>query len=287
MTQFFLLLLTLWRQEPQKPLPNPTQFFAEFRKTLHRDGTLLSQYTYTETETHITLDSSGKEKKTEISIYQVLHRAASGASYRRLISKDGVAVREQEVTRQDRKEEELEGKEKQRSDSQSEAKRQQEKAKEDREERETLDDVFAMYDMQILRREIIDGVPTIAVTFTARPNYKPKTSDGKVLQHIGGRAWIAEEDHELARLEAQVNDPISLGAGILAKLQRGTTLAFERRKINNEIWLPVKVDIALNARLLLFKGLNFRQIDEYSDHRKYTVDTILKFGDVPPKPVPE
>jgi hypothetical protein len=286
MIQLFLLVVALSAQESQKPLPNPAQFLSEFRKTLHSDSTLLGQYTYTETEQQIALDSNGKQKKTETSVYQVLHKMASGDPYRRLLSKNGVAISEQQIAKQDRKEEEQERKEKQKNDSQSEAKRQQEKAKEDREEQEALNDVFAMYDVQILRRESVSGVSTIAISFTAKANYKPKTSDGKILQHIGGRAWIAEEDHELVRLEAEVNDPISIGGGILAKLQKGSTLTFERRKINNEIWLPVKADVLLNARLLLFKGLNFRQINEYSDHKKYTVDTILKFGEVPPKPVP-
>jgi hypothetical protein len=282
MIQLCLLLLTLWTQDALRPLPEPTQFFAEVRKTLRSDRALFSQYTYTQAETHITLDSNGKAKKTDVSIYQVFHRAGSGVPYRRLISKNGVAVSEEELAKRDREEEQRQAREHKKDDPNTDSANRRDKGREDREQ-EALDDVFAMYDIKMLQREIIAGMPTIAVTFTPKLNYKPKTRDGKILQHISGRAWISEEDHQLAKLEAQVNDPISIGAGILAKLQKGSTLMFERRKINNEIWLPVKADVTLNARLLLFKGLNFREIDEYSDHKKYTVDTILKFGDVPQK----
>ena len=263
-----------------KPLPEPGPFFAEFRKTLRSDQTLLGQYTYTDKETHITLDSNGHVKDTEVSVYQILHGNRLEDRYRRLISRNGVPVNEQELAKRDRQEEERENKAKEKSDRQSD------KSKENRKEQEILDDIFAMYQVQLLQREPVGNVSTILITFAPKPNYKPRTSEGKILQHISGRAWISEEDHQLAKLETQVNDPISIGAGILAKLQRGSTLNFERRKINDEIWLPVKVEVNLNARLLLFKGFNFRQIDEYSDHKKYTVDTILKFGDVPPKPVP-
>src|SRR5215467_7876668 len=173
MIHLLLLLAALSAQEPQKPLPDPAQFLKEFRKTLHGDSTLLRQYTYTETEQQITLDSGGKQKKTETDVYQVLHKALSGDPYRRLISKNGVAVSELELAKQDRKEEEQERKEKEKDDRQSEAKRQQEKAKEDREEQEILDDIFAMYEVQIVRREIIGGVPTIAISFSPKPNYKP------------------------------------------------------------------------------------------------------------------
>ena len=286
MIQLWIWLILFRPQAPAKPLPEPGPFFAEFRKTLRSDQTLLRQYTYTDKETHITLDSNGHAKATEVSVYQILHGDRLEDRYRRLISKNGVPVSEQELTKRDRQEEERETKAQEKNDRESDQRRQTDKEKEDRKEQEIMDDIFAMYQVQMLNREPVGDVSTILITFAPKPNYKPRTSEGKMLQHISGRAWISEQDHELAKLETQVNDPISIGAGILAKLQRGSTLNFERRKINNEIWLPVKVEVNLNARLLLFKGFNFRQIDEYSDHKKYTVDTILKFGDIPPKPIP-
>src|SRR4029077_5446211 len=104
-------------------------------------------------------------------------------------------------------------------------------------------------------------------TFKPKPDFKPKTREGKALQHIGGSAWIAEDDHELARLEAEIIDPISIGAGILAKVNKGSTVALERRKINGEIWLPFKVAATVNAKVLLLKGFNLRESSEYSDYK--------------------
>ena len=136
----------------------------------------------------------------------------------------------------------------------SEAKRKEKKAKEDREEQEALDDIFAMYDLQLLRRELVNDIPTILVTFRAKPDYRPKTAGGKLLQHIAGKAWIAEDDHELAKVEAEIIDPISIVAGFLAKVQKGSTLVMERRKINNEIWLPFREEGSINGKLLPLKA---------------------------------
>jgi hypothetical protein len=107
-----------------------------------------------------------------------------------------------------------------------------------------------------------------------------------ILQHIAGRAWISEDDHQLARLEAEVIEPISIGAGLLAKLQTGSTLRFERRKVNDEIWLPVRAEASISGRMLLLKGLNMREVTEFSDHQKYSVDTTITFGDAPLKSKP-
>lgn len=285
MLQLCLLLLALLPQEQPRPLPDLKYFLEEFRKTLHSDRALLSQYTYTRKETQVTLDGKGKAKKTEINVYQVIHGAEQWQTYRRQITKDGVDLTEKELAKQDREQKDHIDKETRKHEGQPEAKRKQEKRKEDREEQQALDDVFAMYDIQLVRREMLDGIATILLTFKSRPGYKPKTSDGKILQHIAGRAWVAEEDHELAKLEPEVVDPISIGGGLLAKLQKGSTLAFERRKINNEIWLPVKAETVVNGRLL-FKGINLHEVTEYSEHKKYSVNTILKFGDAPLKPKP-
>jgi hypothetical protein len=65
-------------------------------------------------------------------------------------------------------------------------------------------------------------------------------------------------------------------------VQKGSTVVMERRKINNEAWLPFRAEASINGKLLLLKGINIHELVEYSDYRKYTVDTILQFSD-PPK----
>ena len=271
-------------QAQEKPLPDPASFIAEFRKTLHTDDKLLSQYTYNHKETRFSLDSKGKVKKTEVNVYQVFRDQEEWKTYRRQIIKNGVPVSEKELAKQDREEKERVAKETSKRGKQSEAKRKEEKDKADREEQEILDDVFAMYDYEFIRRDLINGISTVLLTFTPKANFKPKTSDGKIIQHIGGRAWISEQDHQLARLEAEILEPISIGAGILAKLQKGSTLSFERRKVNDEIWLPVRAEILLNAKVLLLKGFNMREVSEFSEHKKFGADIQLIFGEVADTP---
>jgi hypothetical protein len=279
-----LLLFGVWLAQEEKPLPEPKAFLADFRKTLHSDNKLLSQYTYTEKETEFTLDSQGNAKKTETNVYQMIHGAEEWQTYRRQIVKKGKPLSEEELNKQDREEKDRIAKETRKRADEPASRRDREKDKADREEQELLDDVFAMYDIQMVRRELLDSIATVLVTFKTKADYKPKTSGGKILQHIAGQAWIAEDDHELAKIQVAAIDPISFAAGLLAKLQKGSTAVFERRKINNEIWLPVREEDYINGRILLLKGLNLRDITEYSDYRKYSVDTILKFGEPPVEP---
>jgi len=275
MFQLGLLLLILWPQEIESPLPDQTAFMEAFRQNLHTPQKLLSQYTYTENEIERKRDSKGNVKSTETNVYQVVNGAEDWETYRRHISKNGVPLTQQELDKQDHKEQERVEKERGKRASWSEKKRTDEKAKQDREERETTDDIFSTFDYRLVRRERIDGISTILVTFSPKKDYKPKTGDAKELQHVAGRIWIAEEDHEIVKLEAEVMDPIKIGAGLLAKVQKGSNLSFELRKINGEIWLPIRGQMVMNAKLLLVKGWNVDLTLEFSDHKKFNVDTIL------------
>jgi hypothetical protein len=268
-------------QDPPKPLPEAGPFLAELRKTLHTDTMLLSQYTYTEKRTLTFLDSDQKPKKTEVNVFEVFPRSPDRIGYQRQIVKNGKTLTGEELEKSDRALQKKIDSARRRLNDSSPAEREKRRAERLQKEEQVLDDVFGGYDAKLIGREMLLGRPVILVKFTPRPGYKPKTKEGKTMQHVAGTAWVSEDDHQVARVEMEVIDPISIGLGILAKLQKGASIKAERQKFNEEIWLPMKTDITLNARLL-FKGFNIRQTVEYSDHKKYSVDTILKFPDQEP-----
>ena len=61
------------------------------------------------------------------------------------------------------------------------------------------------------------------------------------------------------------------GLGLLARIHKGTVATFERRKVNNDVWLPAKVTWTASGRVLLVRRLRLRGISEFSDYKKFTV----------------
>lgn len=245
------LVLSLLLQADAGPLPDLDSFLREFRNTLHTDNVLLSQYTYTERRTHIDVDSDGREEKKDAFVYQVTRGSDSGALYRTLLSKNGKPVqgaKPEKIRRSGRRDDE-----------------------------KVIEDVFGVYEFKMIGRENVDGRPTIRLRFTPRADYKPITRQGGYLKRAAGEAWVDEADHELARIDAQLIGDISIGFGLVAKLRKGTRIQAERRKINSEVWLPAATQFSLSARVLLFKSYNFREVSEYSDYKKFNVETILDF----------
>ena len=79
------------------------------------------------------------------------------------------------------------------------------------------------FDFQVTQREIIEGRPMLVVTFSARAGAPDKSMEDKVFQQVFGTVWVDEEEAEMAKLDARVRGPVSLGlfgaVGSLNKFQ--------------------------------------------------------------------
>lgn len=254
------------------PLPDAHDFLEQVRERFHSDDYLLEQYTFTETRLERRLDGKGRLKEEKREVYEVYPSARSRLTYRKLVERDGRPVSAGELEEQDRDHEKKVAKAT-RGGADAEEKRRERLAERERREREAVDELFRVYDIAVLGREILDGRPSILVTFRPRPDIKPSTRAGKILQKFAGRAWVDEEDFQVARAEAELLDTFSYGLGVLARLYEGAVASFQRRKVNGEVWLPAEARFRGKARLFLLKGLHVDSRSEYTDYRKFQVAT--------------
>lgn len=66
---------------------------------------------------------------------------------------------------------------------------------------------------------------------------------------------------------------VTFGLGVAARIHEGSELAFERRKVNGEVWLPASANYAVSGRLALVKRIRSGAVSEFSNYGKFTVDT--------------
>ena len=248
-------------------------FLEEVRRNLQSDGALLEQYTFTEMYTENRLDGRGGVKKSKTETYEVYPSTEPRKLYRRLIARDGRPLSAKELAEADRNQEEKIARREARRASQTEAQRAAREAEKQRKEREVIDEVFRMDDFRITGREFVDGRPTIVIEFEPRPGYKPITEGGKLIQKFDGKAWIDEADRQLVRLDGRLLENVGVGPIKIARLQRGASAYFVRRKVNDEIWLPTEARFTGRAKVLLVFGGGIDVISRYSDYRKFSVGT--------------
>ena len=159
-------------------------------------------------------------------------------------------------------------------DAEKERARQQREYQKGRRERdEAVSDVFTVFDIRMVGRERIEDHDTIAFALTPKPDARPRTREGGQMKHFKVKAWISEADHELVKLDAEAIDTLSIGLGVFARLHKGAQLSFLRRKVNGEVWLPASVSYQGSGRVGLLFTLRRAGTSEYSDYRKYSVET--------------
>ena len=281
MRPIVLALLALVLAAPaaqDRSLPDYDTFAAQVKKHLATDEERQSGYMFIEKRTEQKLDGSGRPRDESVKVFEVYPGLPGEDRYRRLIEEDGKPVPQGKLALQDReRQREVESYARRISTS---AERQREAAQREKERRRysaAVDDLFRIYDMHMVRRESIEGHDTVFATLMPKDGVKPQTEDGKIMRHFKASAWISESDFELVRAEIEAIDDLSIGLGLLARVHRGTVATFQRRKVNDETWLPEQVTWTASARVLLLKRLRLRGVSEFSRYRKFTVDTTSSY----------
>ena len=266
--------------QDSRPLPNQDAFVADARRHLHSDRMLLSQYTYTDKQTRFERDSHGAVVKQTVKVFEVHTSVDDDLTYERLVSVDGIPVNRQALERSDHKQAQKEREQAAKLQVETPGdrnKRLEKAAGLRRKEQAAIDEIFVAYSIRMLGRETLDGHSTITFTLEPRPDYQPRTDEGKILKKFRARAWISEDDYEVAKLEIEAIDNVLMGLGFVARLDKGSRGVFERRKINGEIWLPAEERFVGTARILLVRQIKLDQLDEYPEYKKFSVETSTTF----------
>lgn len=280
-----LVLLVAFLAAPaaqERPLPEYDAFAAQVKTHLATDEERQSGYMFVERRTEERLDASGRSTRESVKVFEVYPGLPGEDRYRRLIEEDGKPVPPVKLAEKDRdRQKEVEAYARRMSAPTDRQKETQHLQKERRRYESAVDDVFRVYDIHMVRRELVDGHETILATLTPKPGVKPQTDDGKIMRHFKARAWISESDYELVRVEIEALDDLSFGMGLLARVHKGTTASYQRRKVNDEVWLPAQVTWTASARVLLLRRLRLRGIADFSGYRKFTVDTSTTYTTPP------
>jgi hypothetical protein len=262
----------------ERPLPDFDTFAAQVKKHLATDEERQSGYMFVERRTEQKVDGAGRVTSESVKVFEVYPGLPGEERYRRLIEQNGKGLVPEKLASQDReRREDVESYARAQASESQRQKAEREHEKSRRRYAAAVDDLFRIYDIRMVRRESIDGHATILATLDPKDNVRPQTDDGKIMRNFKARAWISESDYEIVRVEIEAVRDLSFGMGLLARVHKGTVATFERRKVNNEVWLPATVTWTASGRLLLVRRLRLRGVSEFSGYKKFTVDTSTTY----------
>jgi hypothetical protein len=235
------------------------------------DWLRMKDYTWQAHSVERHFDSHGKVGSTKQETWETL--ILDGQPYRRTLERDDkpLSPDEQHVEqkRLDRETARLNKetpKEKQRRMDEAEKQRKREFA--------FLSELPDLFDLRLEGESTVDGRPVWVVSGSPRPGAQAKSRDAKVLLKLRGRMWIDKATYQWAKVEAETTGTISWGL-FLARLDPGAKLIFEQKEVNDELWLPKRLVLSGSGRLGLLKRLTQEQEIEWSNYKKFSVNSNI------------
>jgi hypothetical protein len=235
------------------------------------------EYTFIDREVENKLDGKGKIKSTEVKTYEIL--AIYGAPVQRLIEKDDKPLDAKQAAKEEEKIQKIIDKRKNESDEDRKKREEKEvKARED--DRKFVREVADAYDFKLVGTEDVGGREAWVIDGEPHPGFEPHMKESKFLSKFHGRVWIDKGDLQLAKMDIEAIDTVSVG-WVLARIHKGTRVMLEQTRVNDEVWLPRHLSFKVDARVALFKGFNSNGEQDFRDYKKFrTSSKIVGMGEV-------
>jgi hypothetical protein len=122
------------------------------------------------------------------------------------------------------------------------------------------------------------GVQLVRLKFRPNPRYDPPTHVEQVLIGMQGVVLVDPQNQHIARIDGTLFKDVGFGWGILGHLDRGGHFQVEQSDVGNNNWTIARMDLAFTGKILLFKSLNIRSTEIFSDFRTVPADLTFAQG---------
>jgi len=228
-------------------------------------------YTFLERTETREFDGGGRVKSHKIELFDVT--LLEGSPYRRLVGKDDHPLSPEEQRNEEKKLQESIA-QRQKETPEQRARRIAEWEKRRQREREPLAEIPDAFDFRITGEEVLEGRPAWVLEATPHPGYHARSALAQYFPKFRGRLWVDKGDNQWVKTEAEAMDNLWWGL-FLARLNKGARLNIQMTRVNDEVWLPRRVDAQGSGRLALFKRLSLASQTTFSEYRKFQAESRI------------
>lgn len=259
------LVPVLWSAE------DPSEIVRRAVKRDEKNWALARNYTFLERTEERDLDGSGQVRKRSSKTYDVT--LLEGTPYRRLVEREDRPLKPSEVAEEQRKLEKSIENRKRESEEERRA-RLADWEKKRKEQREAILEMPNAFDLTLLGTELLAGRRTYMIQAIPKPGYHSENRIARFFPKVRGRMWIDAENYQWVRADAEVIDTISIG-WFLARISQGTRFSFQQVLVNNEVWLPSRLEILAAGRIVLLRKIHTEIEISYRNYRKFQTDSRI------------
>ncbi len=121
-----------------------------------------------------------------------------------------------------------------------------------------------------------DGDELVRLNFRPNPKYEPPSKVEQVLSGMQGYLLVDANKRRIARIDGTLFRDVTFGWGILGHLDKGGHFLVEQGDVGDGSWDMQRMGLTFTGKILLFKRLDIRSTETFSDFR--SVPTGLTFA---------
>lgn len=121
-----------------------------------------------------------------------------------------------------------------------------------------------------------DGL--VRLKFRPNPNYDPPSRTEQVLTGMRGYVLIDANKNRIARIDGTLFKDVAFGWGILGHLDKGGHFLVEQADVGNDHWEISHMSLDFTGKILLFKSINIKSDETFSDFRPAPADLTFAQG---------
>jgi hypothetical protein len=211
------------------------------------------------------IDPDGSVRSEVVKTYDDV--LIDGFMIRKLVAKDGKPLPEPEARKEDERVHRVLNARTHETPSEKARRLAEEQRKRTRQQ-EFSREVFEAFNYHLLGEELIAGRKSWLVEATPIPGYRPKEIRAQVFPHLKGKVWVDEQDYLWTKADAVAVDQISVGFGIIAKLDQGARLHFDQVRGPDGVWLLEDSGVRAIARIAIVKRIRIEEETTFDNFRK-------------------
>jgi hypothetical protein len=270
MTAAFLLSLVIAQSTAaDRPPPSREEFGRRVWEAFKLDYQLQKDFIYLERRRDVKISRLGKVTVGPLRTFEVFPSDKPGGTYKRLIAIDGKPLSRDELAPRDAEHARdlEEAARRARTETPEQRKdREDEAAEEARHRADMQADAVAVFEATSITRETFEGYPVLVAELKPRADAHVKTREGRWMKRFAGRVWVAADDYQLVKIDMRAFDDISIGWGVIGRINKGSRLVYIRRR-HGAVWLPSETIYEASGRTLLFRPFQISVTATYSDYK--------------------
>jgi hypothetical protein len=120
------------------------------------------------------------------------------------------------------------------------------------------------------------GRELVLVTFRPNPDFRPPSTELRVLQGVEGTILIDPVAERFARVESKMCQDVDFGWGIFDRISRGGGFLLEQQVVWHDQWAMTTLALHFTNRLLLLITSRVDSVTKVSDFRHMPDDLTLQ-----------